>query len=83
VSKLERRATELSICDYWFATKKPSSMTLATLVNAIELQGSRRVDPWYKVEFFTRVADLGINIVCDKEILTCYERLRQMYDAEG
>ena len=83
VSELARFMTELSVCDYWFATKKPSSIALASLVNAIELQGSRRVDPRYKVEFLTRVVDLGIDIACDEEILACYERLRQMYDAGG
>ena len=83
VSELARFMTELSVCDYWFVTKKPSSIALASLVNAIELQGPHRVDPRYKVEFLTRVVDLGIDIACDEEILACYERLRQMYDAGG
>ncbi len=83
VSELARFMTELSVCDYWFATKKPSSIALASLINAIELQGYRRVDPRYKVEFLTRVVDHGIDIASDEEILACYERLRQMYDAGG
>jgi hypothetical protein len=83
VSELARFMTELSVCDYWFVTKKPSSIALASLVNAIDLQGPRRVDPRYKVEFLTRVVDLGIDIARDEEIIACYERLRQMYDAGG
>ncbi|KAL3815769.1 hypothetical protein ACHAXA_008819 [Cyclostephanos tholiformis] len=83
LSELARFMTELSVCDYWFVTKKPSSIALASLVNAIDLQGPRRVDPRHKVEFLTRVVDLGIDIACDEEILACYERLRQMYDAGG
>jgi hypothetical protein len=71
------------VCDYWFVTKKPSSIALASLVNAIDLQGPWRVDPRYKIEFLTRVVDLGIDIASDEEILACYERLRQMYDAGG
>jgi hypothetical protein len=83
VNELARFMTELSVCDYWFVTKKPSSIALASLVNAIELQGPRRVNPKYKIEFLTRVVDLGIDIASDEEILACYERLRQMYDAGG
>ena len=83
VSELGRFMTELSVCDYWFVTKKPSSIALASLVNALELQGPRRVDPRYKIEFLTRVVDLGIDIARDEEILACYERLRQIYDAGG
>lgn len=83
ISELGRFMTELSVCDYWFVTKKPSSIALASLVNAMELQGPRRVDQKDKVEFLTCVVDLGIDIASDEEIMACYERLRQMYDAGG
>jgi hypothetical protein len=83
ISELARFMTELSTCDYWFVSKKPSSIALASLVYATELQGPRRVDPRYNVEFLTRVVDLGIDIACDEEILACYERLRQLFDAAG
>jgi len=83
VNELARFMTELSGCDYWFITKKPSSIALAALINAIELQGPRRVDPRYKVEFLHRVVELGMDIASDDEIIECYERLREMYIAGG
>mmetsp|Transcript_21103 Transcript_21103/g.38313 ORF Transcript_21103/g.38313 Transcript_21103/m.38313 type:complete len:352 (+) Transcript_21103:213-1268(+) len=83
VGELSRFMTELSVCDYWFVTKKPSSVALASIVNAIELQGHGRVDPRYKVEFLHRVVDVGMDIANDGEIIECYERLREMYLAGG
>ena len=82
-NELARFLTELSICDYWFATKKPSSIALAAIINAIELQGASRIDPCYKVEFIHRVVDIGMDIANDNEIIECYERLREMYIAGG
>jgi len=83
VGELSRFMTELSVCDYWFVTKKPSSVALASIVNAIELQGHGRIDPRYKVEFLHRVVDVGMDIANDGEIIECYERLREMYLAGG
>eukprot|EP00579_Thalassiosira_antarctica_P009758 CAMPEP_0201908202 /NCGR_PEP_ID=MMETSP0903-20130614/383_1 /ASSEMBLY_ACC=CAM_ASM_000552 /TAXON_ID=420261 /ORGANISM="Thalassiosira antarctica, Strain CCMP982" /LENGTH=337 /DNA_ID=CAMNT_0048442493 /DNA_START=172 /DNA_END=1185 /DNA_ORIENTATION=+ len=83
VSELSRFMTELSVCDYWFVTKKPSSVALAAIINAIELQGPSRIDPRYKVEFLHRVVDIGMDIANDSEIIECYERLREMYIAGG
>ncbi|KAL3762070.1 hypothetical protein ACHAW5_002583 [Stephanodiscus triporus] len=83
ISELARFMTELSVCSYWFSTKRPSSIALAAVISAIELHGPCRVDPRYKAEFLTRVVDLGIDIACNDEVLACYERLRQMYDAGG
>ena len=50
VAELARFLTELSVCDYGLATKRPSSVALACIVNAVELQGSRRVRPDHKDE---------------------------------
>lgn len=83
VNELSRFMTELSVCDYWFVTKKPSSVALASIINAVELQGPRRIDPRYKVEFLHRVVDIGMDIANDSEIIECYERLREMYVAGG
>ena len=83
VNELARFMTELSVCDYWFIAKKPSSIALAALINAIELQGPKKVDPRYKVEFLHRVVELGMDIASDDEIIQCYERLREMYIAGG
>lgn len=80
VNELARFMTELSACDYWFVAKKPSSIALASMINAIELQ---RLDSRHKVEFLHRVVELGFDISSDDEIIECYERLQEMYNAGG
>jgi hypothetical protein len=83
VNELARFMTELSVCDYWFVTKKPSSIALASLINAMELQGPRRIENRHKMEFLSRVAELGMDITNDDEIVECYERLAEMYRSGG
>eukprot|EP00579_Thalassiosira_antarctica_P011732 CAMPEP_0201913776 /NCGR_PEP_ID=MMETSP0903-20130614/4138_1 /ASSEMBLY_ACC=CAM_ASM_000552 /TAXON_ID=420261 /ORGANISM="Thalassiosira antarctica, Strain CCMP982" /LENGTH=329 /DNA_ID=CAMNT_0048449041 /DNA_START=135 /DNA_END=1124 /DNA_ORIENTATION=- len=83
MQELARFLTELSVCDYWFATRKPSSIALASIINAIELQGPYLVDAKYKAEFLHRVVGIGMDIAHDDEIIECYTRLRQIYDAGG
>jgi hypothetical protein len=106
VNELARFMTELSVCDYWFVTKKPSSIALASLINAMELQGgsagcistttaatgrggqqaqqaSRTIDNRHKMDFLSRVAELGMDITSDDEIVECYERLSEMYRSGG
>ena len=85
IHELARFLTELSVCEYWFAKRKPSSVALAALINAIELQGPSLVDPMYcKIEFLQGVVELNTDIdISDDEIIECYERLRLMYIAGG
>lgn len=85
INELARFLTELSVCEYWFVEKKPSSIALAALINAIELQGPSLVDPMYcKIEFLQGVVELNTDIdISDDEIIECYERLRLMYIAGG
>ena len=84
INELARFLTELSVCEYWFVKKKPSSIALAALINAIELQGPSLVDPMYKIKFLQGVVDLNIDIdISDDEIIECYERLRLMYIEGG
>ena len=83
VNELARFMTELSVCDYWFVTKKPSSIALASLINAMELQGPRRIENRHKMEFLSRVAEIGMDITNDDEIVECYERLSEMYRSGG
>lgn len=80
INELARFLTELSVCEYWFVKKKSSSIALAALINAIELQGPSLVDPVYKIEFLQSVVELNMDIdISDEEIIDCYERLRLMY----
>ncbi len=83
VNELARFLTELAVCDYWFVTKKPSSIALASLINAMELQGQCRIENRHKMEFLSRVAEIGMDITNDDEIVECYERLSEMYKSGG
>ena len=83
LNELARFLTELSVCDYYFVTKKPSSIALAALINAIDLQGSRNSYPRIKAQFLQHVIEVGLDITTDEETVVCYERLREMYIAGG
>jgi len=83
INETARFLTELSVCDYWFATKKPSVIAFAAIVNAMELQGPNRVDPRFKADFMHRAVDMGMDIVNDCEIIKCYQRLHNVYIAGG
>lgn len=78
VSELSRFMTELSVCDYRFVTKKPSSVALASIILALD---RHRVHPNYKEEFINRLAMLGTNIGNDEEVMKCHEHLTEMYEA--
>lgn len=83
VNELARFLAELSVCDYWFVTRKRSSIALAAIVNSLELQGVAKVKPCLKIEFLNCVVKLGIDIASDEETIECYERLREMYIIGG
>jgi hypothetical protein len=82
-NELARFLTELSVCDYWFVTKKPSSIALASLINALELQGEPKIPRNYKIQLLQQLGGCGPDIIYDEEVITCYERLRDMYIAGG
>jgi hypothetical protein len=83
VSELARFFTELSVCEYYFVTRKPSSIALASTINAFELMGANRVNPRYKTQFLNNVVGFGLDISDDDEIIECYEKLREMYISGG
>ena len=87
--------TELSVCDFYFVTRKPSSIAIASIINAIELYGHKpagdgsrltgpkKIEPKYKIHYLQNVVRIGIDIADDDEIIECYERLRDMYIEGG
>ena len=81
-NELARFLTELSVCDYWFVTKKPSSIALASLLNALELQGEPKIPRSYKIQLLQQLGCCGSDIY-DEEVIACYDRLRDMYIAGG
>ncbi|KAL7542481.1 hypothetical protein ACHAWF_007183 [Thalassiosira exigua] len=79
IAELARFQTELSVCDYFFVTKKPSSIALASILKALEPQKAK-CDGIDADEFLRRVVDVGFDIVDEEEIFECYERLGE-YEA--
>mmetsp|Transcript_18423 Transcript_18423/g.29951 ORF Transcript_18423/g.29951 Transcript_18423/m.29951 type:complete len:166 (+) Transcript_18423:3-500(+) len=75
--------TELSVCDYWFVKRKPSSIAMASILSAIELQGPRAEYHQYQVDFLQQVVNIGVDIAKDEEVVECYDRLRNIFIAGG
>ncbi|KAL7453299.1 hypothetical protein ACHAWC_004965 [Mediolabrus comicus] len=88
IGEMARFLTELSVCNYYFVTRKPSSIALASIINAFELLGPNRVDPRYKVDFLHDLKELyriggSAPDYDDDEIIECYELLRETYISGG
>jgi lipoyl(octanoyl) transferase len=74
---MARYLTELAVCEYFFVTRKPSSIALASISYAIELTNDH-VHHRDKDRFISRVAQVGLDIV-DDEVTQCHARLRVIY----
>jgi len=87
IGEMARFLTELSVCNYYFVTRKPSSIALASIMNAFELLGPNRVDPQCKVDFLHNLTELyrigSAPDFDDDEIIECYELLRETYISRG
>ena len=80
LGELAKFLTEISVCDYYFVTRKPSSIATAAIINAIELT---QIEPKHKIDFLHNIVSIGLDIADDDEIIECYERLREMYILGG
>jgi len=72
--------TELSVCDYFFVTRKPSSIAMACILNAID---EIKLSPVIVQKF---ICDLRQNTTLDvtgEEVMECKELLKEMYIAAG
>lgn len=79
---IARFLTELSVCDYWFVSKKPSNIALASLINALELQGEPKIPRNCKNLLLQNLGSCGLKTIWyDDEVIACYERLRDIYAA--
>ncbi|KAL7500446.1 hypothetical protein ACHAWT_008645 [Skeletonema menzelii] len=74
---MARYLNELAVCDYFFVTRKPSSVALASIMCAIELTNNQ-IDPRDKDRFTSRVAQAALD-VSDEEVIQCYKTLRVTY----
>ena len=71
IYNVARFLTELAVGDHWFVIKKPASIAMASIANALEL---KRVTARYRIEFLETSGFAN-----DREAIECYEHLRETY----
>lgn len=81
--ELARFLTELAVCDYFFVTRKPSSIALAAVLNAMEGMNPSRLPEDVRQRFVESVR-IFVRMDCnDEEVEECQARLREMYYQGG
>lgn len=83
VIELTRFLTELSVCDYFFVTQLPSTVGIASLLNAIDLVGQDEFCKPLIQSFIRRVyEDTGLNAY-SSEVQECRQRLQATFVESG
>lgn len=83
IKELARFLTELSVCDYYFVTKKPSSIAIAAILNAFSVMGENQIPSSARALFLKRIQDIaGYDPHC-KEVQDCRQRLEETYYQGG
>lgn len=80
VIELSRFLSELSVCDYFFVTRKPSSTALACILTAFEGVSHDHLSRKYRQKFVNdvyRTAKINCTI---SEVHECRIRLRDIYE---
>lgn len=81
VGEVTNFLTELAVLDYWFVTKKPSSVALGAIMISLEIHLRERV---YELnEFFSDIAKASGMLVTDIETVQCRDRLWETYVSGG
>jgi hypothetical protein len=81
--ELSRFLCELSVCDYFFVTRKPSSIAIAALTNALEAIDHIRFPSRSRQELFRSIELIGQIDLKQIEIAECRERLQDLYQQGG
>ncbi len=83
VTELTRFLTELSVCDYFFVTHLPSTVGIASLLNAIDVVGHEEYCQSLIQIFIQRVyQETGLNIY-SSEVQECRQRLKATFVESG
>lgn len=83
ITELSRFLTELSVCDYFFVTRKPSSTAIAAIITSMDSLPRNRLSYRTKEQFLSAITQIA-KIQCDTpEIIECTERLKEMYNRGG
>ena len=79
LGELARFLCELSVCDYFFVTKNPSSIALASLLTAMDNIDQSRLPYHTKSQFFSTIQELTKIDLQSIEVRECRARLDEMY----
>eukprot|EP00586_Coscinodiscus_wailesii_P020388 CAMPEP_0172504634 /NCGR_PEP_ID=MMETSP1066-20121228/180438_1 /TAXON_ID=671091 /ORGANISM="Coscinodiscus wailesii, Strain CCMP2513" /LENGTH=295 /DNA_ID=CAMNT_0013280909 /DNA_START=69 /DNA_END=956 /DNA_ORIENTATION=- len=81
LNDISRFLTELSVCDYFFVTRRPSSIALACILNAMEeVQSPSHVT----MEFLETAKRFAPDIDGDRQdVFECQAQLKELYYASG
>lgn len=79
IGELARFLCELSVCDYFFVTKKPSSIALAALITAFDNIDQSRLAFNTKSQFFSSIDSVARLDLYTNEVEECRSRLDEMY----
>ncbi len=79
IGELARFLCELSVCDYFFVTKKPSSVAAAALLTALDHIDQSRLAYNTKSQFFASIQNVAKLDLQSAEVRECCARLDEMY----
>lgn len=79
VKEVARFLTELSVCDYYFTTRKPSCTGLGAILTAFERFDEVTLPMHVRCTFLKYVRSLGVIDPSSKEVLDCKGRLSVNY----
>ena len=79
IKELTKFLTELSVCDYYFTTRKPSSTGLGALLTAFESFNEVALPCCIRHTFIKRVWSIDNIIPSSDEVSRCKRRLSEIY----
>lgn len=79
IGELARFLCELSICDYFYVTKKPSSIAVAAIITAVNNIDPSRLSLKAKTQFLASIRDVAKLEMRSPEVMECRGRLAEMY----
>ena len=79
IGELARFLCELSVCDYFFVTKKPSAIAVAALYTAMDHIDKNRLPTETRALYLSTIRDVACLDVSSSEVRECRSRLDEMY----
>lgn len=79
IGELARFLCELSVCDYFFVTKKPSAIAVAALHTAMDHIDKNRLPSETRAHYLSTIRNVAGLDICSNEVRECRSRLDDMY----